>query len=200
MHTQIKIAELALSKKDPLLGKIISTNGTIEHTPSSDYFHSLSKAIISQQVSVAAANTIFGRFREITEIEPQMVLMMSDEHTKVIGLSRQKAGYLKDLAQHFVENPDVYNHLDKATDSEVITELTAIKGVGPWTAKMFLMFTLIRLDVFAADDIGIQRAMKNLLDWKEAPTVQEIEAHAEKWRPYRTIACWHLWKSLNNSL
>jgi len=103
------------------------------------------------------------------------------------------------LAQHFVANPRVYDHLDQLSDDEVIAELTAIKGIGVWTAQMFLMFTLLRPDVFAPDDIGLQRAMKLLYGWEAIPPKRELEAFAERWRPYRTVASWHLWESLNNT-
>src|SRR5690606_14972068 len=107
---------------------------------------------------------------------------------KAIGLSRQKASYIRDLAQHFVENPSVYTHLEKMSDEEVIAELTAVKGIGVWTAQMFLMFTLSRPDVFAPDDAGLQRAILQLYKWDALPPKKELVIVAEQWKPYRTVA------------
>ena len=193
---QILLAEKELIKLDPKLGELIKLQTPIVHKPKTNYFHSLCRSIVGQQVSVAAATTIFGRLESATGIDPAKIAKLSEEQIKAIGLSRQKAGYLRDLAQHFVDNPEVYNHLGQLPDEEVIADLTAVKGIGTWTAQMFLMFTLVRLDVFAPDDIGLQRAMKELYGWKTTPSYKKLEKTAEQWRPYRTVACWHLWASL----
>ena len=166
--------------------------------PRPDYFYSLARAIVGQQVSVAAAAAIFGRLNEATGLVPERILALGDEELREIGLSRQKTGYIKDLAEKFAENPEVYMRLDRLPDDEVVHELTAVRGVGVWTAQMFLMFTLVRLDVFAPDDVGLQRAMKVLYGWDEVPQRKVLEATAEGWRPYRTVAAWHLWESLHN--
>ncbi|OGL24938.1 hypothetical protein A2884_02505 [Candidatus Saccharibacteria bacterium RIFCSPHIGHO2_01_FULL_48_12] len=193
---QILLAEKELIKLDPKLGELIKLQTPIVHKPKTNYFHSLCRSIVGQQVSVAAAATIFARLESATDIDPNKIAKLSEEQIKAIGLSRQKAGYLRDLAQHFVDNPKVYNHLGQLHDEQVIAELTAVKGIGTWTAQMFLMFTLVRLDVFAPDDIGLQRAMKELYGWKTTPSYKKLEKTAEQWRPYRTVACWHLWASL----
>lgn len=197
--SQIKKAEKELIKLDSKLGVLIKSQDPIVHQPRTDYFNSLCRSIIGQQVSVAAAATIFGRFDSITDVESKRVVMMRDEDVKTIGLSRQKASYLHDLSERFVRNPQIYDHLEKLSDEEVIAELVAVKGIGIWTAQMFLMFTMTRLDVFAPDDVGVQRAMKQLYGWEELPEKAALEATADKWRPYRTVACWHLWKSLQNT-
>jgi len=197
--SDITEAESKLAKLDPDLAKLIKLQKPITHRVREDYFYSLCSSIIGQQVSVAAAAAIFGRFEEATNSDPVKILSLKDEEMRAIGLSRQKTSYLRDLAQHFAEDPDVYKHLDKLGDEEVIKELVEIKGIGPWTAQMFLMFTLVRLDVFAPDDVGIQRAMKQLYNWDELPSRDELIKIADKWRPYRTVACWHLWKSLHNT-
>jgi DNA-3-methyladenine glycosylase II len=100
---------------------------------------------------------------------------------------------------HFAADPAIYSHLETLSDEEVIRELTLVKGVGIWTAQMFLMFTLVRLDVFAADDVGLQNAMLKLYAWPSRPTKTDLLTAADKWRPYRTIASWHLWESLKNA-
>lgn len=196
---RIEQAEEELMLLDPKLGRLIELQKPIVHAPRTDYFFSLSRSIVGQQVSVASASAIFSRLENATDLNPQAVAELSDEATKIIGLSRQKTKYLRDLALHFVENPNIYEHLGSLSDEEVITELTAIKGIGVWTAQMFLMFTLTRLDVFAPDDVGLQRAMVHLYGWNSVPAKSELEQVADGWRPYRTIACWHLWKSLHNT-
>lgn len=195
----IRIAEAALMQADPLLGKLVSTQKLVLSEPRGDYFAALARSIIGQQVSVAAARTIAGRFEEKTGYDPARAAALDEEAIRAIGLSRQKAGYIRDLAQHFVTNPAVYNHLETLSDDEVIADLTAVKGIGVWTAQMFLMFTLARPDVFAPDDAGLQRAMLKLYGWDTLPAKKELAALTEKWQPYRTVACLHLWHSLDNA-
>lgn len=192
-------AEAALAWADPILGTLIQTQQLTISEPRSDYFSSLARSIIGQQVSVAAARTIARRFAEQTNMEPLKAANLSDEQIKTIGLSRQKAGYIRDLAKHFVGNPSVYNHLESMDDESVISELTAVKGIGVWTAQMFLISTLGRLDVFAPDDVGLQRGMLQLYGWDALPPKKELVVIAENWRPYRTIASLHLWHSLDNT-
>ena len=198
IEREIAKAEKELQGLDSKLGTLIELQKPLLHKPRTNYFFSLCRSIIGQQVSVAAAATIFGRLEAATDIDPTKIAKLSESAIKAIGLSRQKAGYIKDLAQHFVDDPQVYNHLGQLPDEEVIADLTAVKGIGVWTAQMFLMFTLVRLDVFAPDDIGLQRAMKQLYGWKIVPSKEKLERTAERWRPYRTVACWHLWHSLDN--
>lgn len=195
---QIAAAEQALVGLDPELGRLVELQRPIVHTPRTDYFFSLVRSIVGQQVSVMAAAAIFARVQAATDMEPRRMLALSDGELKALGLSRQKIRYVRDLAGKFAANPGVYEHLDRLSDEEVIQELTAITGVGVWTAQMFLMFTLVRLDVFAPDDVGLQRGMKNLYGWETIPPRAELAQTAARWKPYRTVAAWHLWKSLHN--
>ncbi len=195
----IRAGEAALIKADPVLGEIIAKQKLAPLEPRSDYFASLVRSIISQQVSVAAARAIAGRFEEQTHMKPDKAAALSDEEMRAVGLSKQKAGYIRDLAGHFVKDPAVYNHLEKLSDDEVIADLTAIKGIGVWTAQMFLISTLGRADIFAPDDAGLQRAMMKLYAWDELPHKKELIVASEKWQPYRTVACLHLWHSLDNN-
>jgi DNA-3-methyladenine glycosylase II len=192
----IQEAEAALAKKDPILGQLIQKQQPLTPRTRSGYFFSLCRSIIGQQVSVAAATAIFRRFEVATALQPERIAALSDEELRTIGLSRQKTSYLRDLAGHFIADPNIYEHLDSLSDEEVIVELTAVKGIGIWSTQMFLLFTLGRLDVFAVDDVGIQRAMKLLYGWDVLPPKAELVAVADTWRPYRSVACWHLWKSL----
>lgn len=198
-ETIVRRAERQLADKDPKLGELVKLQGHIYHPPRTNYFLALCRSIVGQQISVAAATTIFDRLEQQTGLRPEKVVKLTEKQIKQIGLPPQKAKYIKDLARHFVDNLEVYNHLGQLSDEEVIADLTAVKGIGVWTAQMFLMFTLGRLDVFAPDDIGLQRAMKNLYGWKKMPDRKKLEMVAEKWRPYRTVACWHLWRSLRKT-
>lgn len=192
-------AETELKKLDPKLGSLIDTQQLTPLTRPTGYFEALVRSIIGQQVSVAAARAIYHRFEEQTKLKPKNVIVLDETTIKTIGLSKQKSSYIRDLAQHFQNNSAVYNHLESLPDQQVIVELTEIKGIGEWTAQMFLMFTLHRPDVFAAGDGGLQRAMLNLYGWESLPPKKELEALAETWRPYRTVACLHLWHSLDNA-
>ncbi len=192
-------AETKLSQQDPILGSLIAKQQLKLRPQKIDYFESLSSSIVGQQVSVAAATAIFNRFKDATNLNPEKLLSLNDDEMRAIGLSKQKTGYLRDLAQHFKNDPAVYNHLEEQEDNQVIAELTAVKGIGVWTAQMFLMSTLGRLDVFAPDDVGLQRAIKLLYNYESVPPKKELEEIALKWSPYRTVASRHLWQSLDNN-
>jgi len=178
--------------------QLILRHGTLNHAPRNDYFASLSRSITGQQISVKAAAKIFERLEQATSLDPRRVIMLTDEKIKTIGLSGQKSRYIRDLAAHFVQDSAVFNHLESLSDDQVILELTRIKGIGVWTAQMFLMFTLVRLDVFAPDDAGLQQAIKKLYEIEVLPKRAELSEFAERWKPYRTVACWHLWHFLDN--
>jgi DNA-3-methyladenine glycosylase II len=195
---QILQAEQKLSKLDPVLGMAIKKHGTLVRGPRIDYFTSLARSIVGQQISVKAAATIFGRLQQTTNLEPLAVAKLTDQQIKIIGLSGQKARYIRDLAEHFVKDSAIFDHLNSLPDDQVIAELTSIKGIGMWTAQMFLMFTLVRPDVFAPDDVGLQQSIKKMYGLSEVPKRAELLAFAERWKPYRTVACWHLWHALDN--
>lgn len=191
-------AEMYLSAKDPVMRKLIARHGTIRPRPERDYFEALAGSIISQQISVKAAASIFERFKAITQLQPAIVADLNDTQTKAIGLSGQKAKYLRDLAQHFVDDSAVFNHLDSLSDDDVIAELTRVKGIGVWTAQMFLLFTLHRPDVFAPDDRGLQLAVEKL--YGQLLSRADLEYFANrKWAPHRSTASLHLWRSLDNT-
>lgn len=184
---------------DPVIGALVSSQGTIVHHPQRNYFEALCEAIISQQLSVKASDTIFRRFRDATALDPARVLAIDDEARKAIGLSPQKARYIRDLAEHFVRDANLFAHLEQLDDEAVTAELTKVKGIGIWTAQMFLMFTLARPDVFAPDDLGLLNALTRAYQLPARPTKQEAAALAERWVPHRTTACFHLWRSLDNT-
>lgn len=194
----IKQGETILAQRDPVLADLFTRQSIEERPRRTNYFASLTHSIIGQQVSVAAARAITARFDEHTGLQPEKVAALTEEECKIIGLSRQKAGYLRDLGAHFAENPTIYDHLDTLSDEEVIRDLTAVKGIGVWTAQMFLLFTLGRPDIFAPDDVGLQQALVRLYEWETVPPKRELAAFAEAWSPYRSIVSLHLWHSLDN--
>lgn len=191
-------AELFLIEKEPKLGAVIRAHGHLDMRPQHSEFESLVRSIIGQQISVKAAASVYERFSTVTELEPNIITELGEEQIKEIGLSRPKARYLIDLAEHFVRDANVFNHLGSLSDEEVIAELTRVKGIGVWTAQMFLMFTLRRPDVFAPDDRGLQNAIEKIFGYSEKLRRAELEQIAESWAPYRTTASLHLWHSLKN--
>lgn len=199
MTAKLSRAETNLIKLDPTLGEVIQANGPILLRPKHDYFEALAGSIVSQQISVKAAAKIFARLQDATNLEPIKVLEIDESQQKAIGLSGQKLRYLHDLAAHFVEDSAVFDHLDSLSYDDIVAELTRVKGIGVWTAQMFLIFTLHRPDIFAPDDRGLQIAIQTIYDLPNLPARSELEQLAEKWAPYRSTACLHLWHSLDNT-
>lgn len=188
-----------LKKNDP---KLYSVAGTIEFRISSggkDYFRNITRSIIGQQLSVKAARTIFGRFEELVngKVLPKNVLLLSEDLMRGAGLSYAKARYVLTFADQ-VEKKNIHlEKLPEMPDEQVIEELLKIKGVGKWTAEMFLMFSLNRPDVFSHGDVGLQRAIKKIYGLTEYD-FETFENISSKWSPYRTYACDILWQSLDN--
>lgn len=164
-----------------------------------DYAFHLYSSIISQQISTKAADAILKRFLELVSDphSPQHILTHSVEDLRAIGLSRQKASYILSIAAHARDKTVDFDKLDACTDQEVIDELVLIKGVGQWTAEMFLMFTLCRTDVFSIGDLGLLNAAKKLYSLPDL-TKNELLALSLTWSPYRTTAALALWHSLDN--
>ncbi len=186
-------------KKDKVLKKIIERVGDISSSQNQDLYFSLLKAIVSQQLSIKAADTIWQRFLALFKNEcphAQAVLKMKDDKLRAVGLSFQKAGYIKNIARFSVENTLEYQKLKTKSDAELIDYLVQIKGVGRWTVEMVLMFSLNREDVFPIDDLGIQNGIKQLyqLDLEKKELLKKLESIAENWRPHRTLACRYIWR------
>jgi DNA-3-methyladenine glycosylase II len=165
-----------------------------------DPFKALVRAIVGQQLSAKAAATIFSRFEALFEAfpTPMQVVAVADDRLRAVGLSTQKLGYLRDLCSRIEQGQlplDVLDHLD---DEAVIEKLTCVKGVGRWTAEMFLIFRLQRPDVLPLGDLGIIKAVQRAYKLRKAPSADRLARIGEAWRPYRSVACWYLWASLNN--
>lgn len=196
-----------LRDADPVLAAIIAAYGPeglaerSGHDPG-DHYGALLRSIVGQQLSTKAAAAIYGRVLERfggRPPSPQQVLDDDPEELRAAaGLSRAKVSFLRSLAQHVLDGSLELERLDALTDDEVIAELTAVKGIGTWSAHMFLMFHLNRPDVLAVGDLGIRRAMQLAYGLDELPAPAAMEAIAEPWRPYRTLACRYLWRSLDN--
>lgn len=188
-----------LKKSDPVLRKIIEKVGPCRMEFGPPEFHSLAEAIVYQQLNGKAAVTIFKRFAALAgePLTPAGILKLSDEQLRSVGLSKQKSGYIKDLAAKTRDGSLDFARLAALPDEEVIKHLTQVKGVGVWTAQMFLMFTLQRPDVLPTGDYGIQAAIKKHYHKRKMPKPKDMEKIARSWAPYRSIACWYLWKSMD---
>lgn len=187
-----------LRKVDLRLGRLIDEFGPPDFIPEDNYFESLVRAIVFQQLSGKAANTIYRRFLALfignVYPTPKDVLAVPFEMLRSVGLSNQKSTYIRDLSEKWLNGEIDLSDVDAMTDTEVSTELIKVKGIGQWTADMFLMFTLNRPDVFPLNDLGIQKGFMRLHELEKRPLLNAMEKEAEKWRPYRTVAAWYLWK------
>jgi DNA-3-methyladenine glycosylase II len=185
---------------DPVIARVISCVGEVSVGLERDRFVSLASAIVGQQLSTVAASTIWRRFAALGPVEPASILALDDEQLRGVGLSGQKTRYLRDLSERVAARDLELDALDELEDEAVIAELTRVKGVGRWTAEMFLIFSLARPDVLAVDDGGLLRAGGWALDLGRAATPGELGAAGAAWRPYRTAASLYLWASLDRGL
>jgi DNA-3-methyladenine glycosylase II len=188
-----------LKKSDPILCAIIERVGPFRMEYGPPEFHSLAESILYQQLNGNAAATIFKRFTALAgePLTPEGILKLTDEQLRSVGLSKQKSAYLKDLAVKTRDGLLDFTKLQDLPDEEVIKHLTQVKGVGVWTAQMFLMFTLKRPDVLPTGDYGLQAAIKKHYRKRKMPKPKDMEKIARAWSPYRSIACWYLWKSMD---
>jgi DNA-3-methyladenine glycosylase II len=196
-----------LRSADPVLGGLIERVGPIgpdspEGRDPADHYGALVRAIVGQQLSTKAARAIYGRLLEHFDGHvptPQQVLDADPDQMRVAaGLSRAKTSFLRSLAEHVLSGQLELERMNKLGDDEVIAELVAVKGIGEWSAHMFLMFHLRRPDVMAVGDLGIRRAVQIAYGMAELPDAAALHALSEPWRPYRTLACRYLWRSLDN--
>jgi DNA-3-methyladenine glycosylase II len=188
-----------LSQADPILGAIIGRVGPcrIEYGPPE--FHSLAESIVYQQLNGKAAFTIFKRFATLAgdPVTPKGILKLTEVQMRSVGLSKQKSSYLRDMAERAVRGDLDFSKLHELTDEDVIKHLTQVKGVGEWTAQMFLMFTLRRPNVLPTGDFGVQMAIKKHYKKRKLPKPLQMQKIAKAWEPYRSFACWYLWRSLD---
>jgi DNA-3-methyladenine glycosylase II len=196
-------AEAHLRAASPQLARMIDLVGPCTLAPRKDYFVVLCKAIFTQQISTAVATVLFGRFRDkfpSRRPTPALVLtaMKRDPEAFVgCGLSRQKRTYVRDLSEHFTTNQIPTRKLAAMSDDDVVEALVKVKGIGRWTAEMFLIFTLNRPDVLPVDDLGLQQGAQKVFGLRKVPDKKALTKLAEPWRPYRSIATWYIWRGVS---
>lgn len=192
-------AILHLKKADPILGEIIERVGRYGIEYDEPAFHSLAQAIVYQQLHGKAAATIFKRLTGLAgdPLTPAGILKLSEEQLRAVGLSKQKLSYLRDLAAKTQAGELDFSRFGDLPDADVIKQLTQVKGIGVWTAHMFLMFALRRPDVLPTGDLGIQMAIRKHYRKRKLPKPIQMEKIAKCWAPYRSVACWYLWRSMD---
>jgi DNA-3-methyladenine glycosylase II len=190
---------LHLKQADPVLRAIIERVGPCRMEFSPPAFESLAETIVYQQLNGKAAVTIFDRFAALAgePLTPGGILQLTDEQMRSVGLSKQKSSYLKDLATKTEAGILNFRRLPDLPDEEVIAHLIQVKGIGVWTAQMFLMFTLKRANVLPTGDYGVQAAIKKHYRKRKMPKPEVMAKIAKCWEPYRSVACWYLWRSLD---
>ena len=191
-------AGLDFLKKDKKMQVLIEKFGRPDFNQGQDYFQSLLRSIVFQQLSGKAAQTIYERLVSLipktSNLCPNEVLKLNKDEIRKAGLSFQKINYVRNLADYFENNSLQKKDVEEMTDEEISKELIQIKGIGQWTVDMFLMFTLNRADILPYKDLGIQKGIMKIFKMKNLPSKKEMENCSRKWRPYRTIACWYLWR------
>ena len=192
------IALRHLSHADKRIEKLIDKFGPPNFNLMNNYYESLIRSIVYQQLSGKAASIIYERFLDLFVFDiypkPKDVLEVSIETLRSSGLSYQKVNYIRDLSEKWQDGTMNLTDIDSMTDEEISSELIKVKGIGQWTADMFLMFTLGRPDVFPFGDLGIQKGVMIITNMNRLPTQKEMERKTKKWQPYRTVAAWYLWK------
>jgi DNA-3-methyladenine glycosylase II len=196
----------ALRTADPVMARLIEEHGAIvrkdlRRERPGDAYGALLRSIVGQQLSTKAAQTIYGRMLELFgghAPTPKQLRAANPDDIRAAGLSRPKINYLRDLAKHVEDGELELDRLDELSDEKIIEELTAVKGIGEWSAHMFLMFHLGRPDVLPVGDQGIRNAVRVQYRLRKLPDAKRLEKIAKPWRPYRTLACLYLWSSLDN--
>lgn len=203
-HKTLTQAAQHLARVDPLLAPVIEAHGLCTIEPHTNYYQELVESIISQQLSVKAARSILQKFLGLfdgTFPEPKQILSKSVEELRSAGLSNAKARYIQDLALHVHDKTIQLDILNTLSNDEIVRELTTVKGIGEWTAQMFLMFCMGRLNVLPYGDLGIKNGVQKLYGLDHLPLPEEIQtiARDRKWAPYESVASWYIWKSLDNT-
>jgi DNA-3-methyladenine glycosylase II len=189
-----------LARVDPVMKQIIKKVGPCKLKPRRDYFVVLCQSIFSQQISTKVAAILFARFRNqfpLRRPTPSRVIELLDKPPELLnacGLSKPKVSYILDLARHFESGKLRTSGFRRMTDEQIIEALTEVKGIGRWTAEMFLMFVLNRPDVYPVDDLGLRKSIQARYGLKEMPSVKKLHELAEPWKPHRSLATWYLWR------
>ncbi|KXZ39902.1 DNA-3-methyladenine glycosylase II [Alkalithermobacter thermoalcaliphilus JW-YL-7 = DSM 7308] len=190
-----------IQSKDKKLDKLVKQVGSCHVQLQEDYYISLVKSIIGQQLSLKAADTIWNRFCELCkDITPENIILLSDDRCREIGISKYKICYIKDLSFKIINKSIDLQNINNYEDEEVINILTQVKGIGRWTAQMFLIFSLGRLNVFSAKDLGLRKAVGMLYCLDTIPGEKEVLNFSQKFAPYKTVLSLYLWEALNKNL
>ena len=217
---KLRVAEVYLAKADKKLAPVIKSSGPCRLKPHKDHYGELVGSIVGQQLSAKAGSTIWRRVLALFNDKmptPEQLLKIDGQKLRDAGCSWPKVGYMKDLAQHIIDGRLDLDHVSTMPNDQLIEQLTAVKGIGEWSAHMFMMFGLGRLDILPVGDLGIRKAIQKLYPIKNSLTSQGISngtskpvplptpeqiitiANKNKWHPYESVACWYLWQSLDNS-
>jgi DNA-3-methyladenine glycosylase II len=191
-------AKRALMRGDPVMAKIIRRHPRVHLEPRGDAFHTLARAIVGQQISVKAAQSVWNRFSaHVSVVSPEEILKAKAKDLRSCGLSERKCEYICDLAQRFADGAVQVHRWPGMDDEEVIDDLTQVRGIGRWTAEMFLMFNLLRPDVFPLGDLGLQRGLQIAYHGGRKISLKTMRNRGDALRPWRSVATWYLWRSLD---
>jgi len=191
-------ARRTLAGRDPVMAKIMRRHPRVHLVPRGEPFHTLARAIVGQQISVRAAQSVWNRFSGLAlEVRPERILELKPAQMRSCGLSERKCEYIRDLARRFADG-DVHVHRwPRMEDEAIIEDLTQVRGIGRWTAEMFLIFNLLRPDVFPLDDLGLQKGLRLAYHAGRKVSLATLRRRGETWRPWRSVATWYLWRSLD---
>jgi DNA-3-methyladenine glycosylase II len=191
-------AKRALARRDPVMGRIMRAHPKIFLARRGEPFLTLARAIVGQQISVKAAQSVWERVVAcVGEVTPEKILAKERPVLRACGLSDRKTEYIADLAQHFANGSIHVHRWGAMSDEEIITELAQVRGIGRWTAEMFLIFNLLRPDVFPLDDLGLQKGIRVSYFAGRKVALSTMRRLGERWRPWRSVATWYLWRSLD---
>ena len=191
-------AKRTLARRDPIMGRIMREHPKVFLARRGEPFLTLARAIVGQQISVKAAQSVWDRLVIcVGEVAPQTVLAKDRKLLRACGLSDRKTEYIADLAQHFADGAIHVHRWPQMSDEEIIAELVEVRGIGRWTAEMFLIFNLLRPDVFPLDDLGLQKGIRLAYYKGRKVSVRTMARLGETWRPWRSVATWYLWRSLD---
>ncbi|HUK04955.1 MAG TPA: DNA-3-methyladenine glycosylase [Burkholderiales bacterium] len=191
-------AKRSLAQRDPVMGAIMRRHPRVHLVPRGAPFHTLARAIVGQQISVAAAQSVWNKFSGIAlEIVPERILRLKATQLRACGLSERKCEYISDLARRFADGEVHVHRWPQMSDDDVIADLVQVRGIGRWTAEMFLMFNLLRPDVFPLGDLGLQKGLRLAYHGGRKVSLATLRRRGESWRPWRSVATWYLWRSLD---
>jgi DNA-3-methyladenine glycosylase II len=191
-------AKRSLLRRDPVMAAIIRRHPRVHLEPRGNAFHTLARAIVGQQISVKAAQSVWNKFSGVAvEVVPEKIIRLKTIQMRACGLSERKCEYISDLAQRFADGLVHVHRWPGMSDEEVVADLVQVRGIGRWTAEMFLMFNLLRPDVFPLGDLGLQKGLQIAYHGGRKISLKTMKSRGESLRPWRSVATWYLWRSLD---